>query len=77
MHDHGTPVARVVKLAIGLAETGHFADTPSIERELIAAGYPEVEVKALERPALRGVIDEACAIRREHHDPSWHTHEAY
>jgi hypothetical protein len=77
MQDHGTPVARVVKLAIELAETGQFADASSVERELVAVGPPKNEIKALERPALRNVIDEACAIRREHHDPSWHKHEAY
>jgi hypothetical protein len=77
MQDSGTPAARVVKLAIELAETGQFADASSVERELVAVGLPENEIKALKLSALRNVIDEACAIRREHHDPSWHTHEAY
>jgi hypothetical protein len=77
MQGNGMPTARVVKLAIELAETGQFADTSSVERELLAVGLPEGEIKALERPALRSVIDEACAIRREHRDPSWHRHESY
>jgi hypothetical protein len=77
MQDSGTPGARVVKLAIELAETGQFADASSVERELVAVGISGNEIKALERSDFRNVIDKACAIRREHRDPSWHTHEAY
>jgi hypothetical protein len=60
--------ARVVKLAYELAQTGLFEDVAAVERELVAVGYGD-EIHSLERPTVRGVIDEVCASRREREEP--------
>jgi hypothetical protein len=60
-----------------MAETGNFLDATSIERELVLAGHSSYEVVALNRPAVRILIDKACATGRDREEPRWHQHTAY
>jgi hypothetical protein len=68
-------VARVIKLAYELAQTGKFDSIKAIERELVALGYEE-ETTSLNSPGLRIVIDEVCSTGRKPDEPRWHTHVA-
>jgi hypothetical protein len=64
---------RVVKLAYELAQTGKFEDMAAIERELASVGLSE-ELRALDRPGIRAVINEACVTGREREEATWHSH---
>jgi hypothetical protein len=68
-------VARVIKLAYELAQTGKFDSIKAIELELVALGYEE-ETASLKTPGLRIVIDEVCSTGRKQDEPRWHTHVA-
>jgi hypothetical protein len=68
-------VARVIRLAYELAQTGKFDDATAVEQELVALGYND-EAPSLKSPGLRIVIDEVCATGRERDIAGWHTHTA-
>jgi hypothetical protein len=64
---------RVVRLAYELAQTGKFDDYAAIERELVAAGDKN-DVASLDRPGLRGALNEVCATGRERDADAWRRH---
>lgn len=61
------PMARLLALALELAETGQFQNTFAVERELAAAGFAVADILTLERPGIRMLIDGACQTGRGRH----------
>jgi hypothetical protein len=68
----GNPIDRIVTLALAMAETGKYSDATSIERELLAAGHSVYEAVALNRPAVRVLLDKACTTGRDREEPTSH-----